>query len=333
MNQVGDNLEYDHNYIELVDFFEGEVSDSMVVTDEGNDSKEQLKRIKKDLETLINSTVDIRLYVYNVLYYLNSHYYSGFISSLRRLTENVRAHWDSCYPQLDDSDDSIMEIRQMIFSLLTANAHKIKSLEVVSSERLGSWSLNHWHAHQNNDDVESVGDLSALIESTDIQYIHSKVEEIIGLKAELDEFSDFISEAMGTSSHPFNDLVTVLDDVLSGLGSAWHISQVQTQQTVDVNDISKLSDIGTASSQTLCRSTETVVHLTEQNIHNKQDALELLKKISTYFKENEPSSPVSCLLDQTIRLATKDFIGVLEELAPDSVASVKSVFGITNDNE
>jgi type VI secretion system protein ImpA len=67
-------------------------------------------------------------------------------------------------------------------------------------------------------------------------------------------------------------------------------------------------------------------------IGTRQDAVRALDAVAEYFRRNEPSSPVPLLIDRAKRLVSKNFLEVLEDVAPDAV-SIARAFGGLKDGE
>lgn len=63
-------------------------------------------------------------------------------------------------------------------------------------------------------------------------------------------------------------------------------------------------------------------------IRNRQDATRALDAIATFFRTNEPSSPIPLLLERAKRLVAKDFLEVLAELAPEALGPAKAASGV-----
>jgi type VI secretion system protein ImpA len=63
-------------------------------------------------------------------------------------------------------------------------------------------------------------------------------------------------------------------------------------------------------------------------VRSRDDAIRSLDAVAEYFRRSEPSSPVPMFVDRAKRLIARDFLEVLAELAPDSLAEVKKVGGI-----
>jgi type VI secretion system protein ImpA len=63
-------------------------------------------------------------------------------------------------------------------------------------------------------------------------------------------------------------------------------------------------------------------------IGTRAEAMSALDAVAAFFRASEPSSPVPLFIERAKRLVGKDFLTVLEDMVPDSVAQAKSVGGI-----
>ena len=63
-------------------------------------------------------------------------------------------------------------------------------------------------------------------------------------------------------------------------------------------------------------------------IGSREEAIRLLDKISEYFERHEPSSPVPFLLKRAKKLVTKDFMAILNDLAPGGAEQAILIFGL-----
>lgn len=63
-------------------------------------------------------------------------------------------------------------------------------------------------------------------------------------------------------------------------------------------------------------------------IRSRQDAVRALDAVADFFRRNEPSSPVPLFVDRAKRLVAKDFLAVLEDIAPDALAVARSAGGL-----
>jgi type VI secretion system protein ImpA len=63
-------------------------------------------------------------------------------------------------------------------------------------------------------------------------------------------------------------------------------------------------------------------------IHSRADALRALHEVAEFFRKTEPASPVPYFLQRAARLVDKDFLGLLDELAPDAVPVFQNLAGV-----
>ena len=63
-------------------------------------------------------------------------------------------------------------------------------------------------------------------------------------------------------------------------------------------------------------------------IASRQDAIRALDAVATFFKHNEPSSPIPLFLERAKRLVAKDFLEVLADIAPDALGQARSAGGL-----
>jgi type VI secretion system protein ImpA len=68
-------------------------------------------------------------------------------------------------------------------------------------------------------------------------------------------------------------------------------------------------------------------------IGSREDATRALDAVAAYFRANEPSSPIPLLIERTKRLVAKDFLAVLEELAPDALPQAKAASGVRDSGD
>jgi type VI secretion system protein ImpA len=63
-------------------------------------------------------------------------------------------------------------------------------------------------------------------------------------------------------------------------------------------------------------------------VKSRQDAIRAIDAIAKFYREAEPSSPIPMLLDRAKRLVSKDFLEVIEEIAPDALMTARAAGGL-----
>lgn len=81
-------------------------------------------------------------------------------------------------------------------------------------------------------------------------------------------------------------------------------------------------------SQSATASAGGAVGVAVGGIRSREDATRALDAVAEFFRTNEPSSPIPLLIERAKRLVAKDFLAVLEELAPDALDQAKAASGV-----
>ena len=63
-------------------------------------------------------------------------------------------------------------------------------------------------------------------------------------------------------------------------------------------------------------------------VTSRQEAIRALDAVAEFFRRNEPSSPIPLFLDRAKRLVSKDFLAVLEDIAPDALPQARAAGGV-----
>ena len=64
-----------------------------------------------------------------------------------------------------------------------------------------------------------------------------------------------------------------------------------------------------------------------ETISSRQDVIHLLDRICAYYDQYEPASPVPLLLKRARQLVEKNFVEIVEDLAPQAAEQIKTLFG------
>ncbi len=62
-------------------------------------------------------------------------------------------------------------------------------------------------------------------------------------------------------------------------------------------------------------------------IHSRQDAIRALEAVASYFRRNEPGSPVPLLVERAKRMISMDFLELLADLAPEALEQARRAIG------
>jgi type VI secretion system protein ImpA len=67
-------------------------------------------------------------------------------------------------------------------------------------------------------------------------------------------------------------------------------------------------------------------------INNRNDVIRALDLLCDYYQREEPSSPVPLFLHRAKRLVNKDFMAILQDLAPDGLSQAEIIRGSVDES-
>lgn len=248
---------------------------------------------------------------------------SGAADGLTLIAKLLESYWDDVYPLLDEEDDNDPTIR--LNSLLPLNnaAFLIKDLEsapIVQVRTFGAFSMRSIRLA--NGDVSPKDD-EEKPDSTHIEaaFKGAELDDLVAENETVDRALEAVSgietslnEAVDATFVPAFDKLTAELKAIKGT-----LADNLSARGVAVEGVDVDSPEG---------NKETV----SGDIRSRQDAIQSMDRISEYFRQNEPSSPVPLLMERAKRLVAKDFMEIIQDLAPDGVRQAKLVGGLDDDN-
>jgi type VI secretion system protein ImpA len=67
------------------------------------------------------------------------------------------------------------------------------------------------------------------------------------------------------------------------------------------------------------------------SITSRDDVVRVLEELCEYYREHEPASPLPLLLRRCQRLVGLDFLATLRELAPEALAQITLLGGVSSE--
>ncbi len=327
----GEDLEYDPAFAELEGLVqetpERQYGDTIIPAEPPD-----WRQVKNAALALFERTKDLRVAVPLAQALLHTDDLPGFSAGLAVVTGLVERYWDQVYPLLDPDDDNDPTLRINTLVALCDQSTTLRSLRetpLTHSRALGRCSLR---------DIHIANGLLASATATEPEDLAAQRTRIDGafLDTELDSLQT-LAEAATTAFAQANRLEAVLTDLvgisqapdLSALGDVLkEIRQVLAEQLqrrgADLADGPVLESPPAGISDVATAGTRLVVG----DISSREDAMRMLDKVSEYFQRYEPSSPVPFLLKRTKKLVTKDFMAILNDLAPGGAEQASLIFGL-----
>lgn len=312
----GKNLQYDAEFIELEQAIKGK-SEQQVGESIQEYEPPNWREIKKNAESLLVSTIDLRILICYLRALVALEGYSGLQQGLELIGILVERRWNKIHPQLDPDDDNDPTERINIFMALCDYETMLRPLAqipLLESKSIGKFNFREvciasgkataTNAEKNTEQSS----IDAAVQECEAVTLIQTLELITNSLNCINQLENYITDQVGINEAPsFAGLRDFLKEARAFLLD-WHSSKGITDQ-----------DAQESIEETASESVSTVAKSVSGVINNNQDVLKTLTLICDYYKKNEPSSPVPMFLERAMWLVGKNFMEVLENIAPMGV--------------
>ncbi len=296
--------EYDQAYHEFV---------RLVQSEEWSEAKElglELHERTRDLRLGVNFA--------HVLLALDG--LAGFADGIECVRRCVEELWESVHPQLDGElpprrTNDLMSLGVVAGSQSANPIHdRLRRTPFVSTRSVGSFSYRDFliasgelAAAANEEDegkeVPTISLINAAVQEADREELAETAAALARIVADTEAITEKFRQEVGADSAPdltsLSALATGIRQILADMGA---IDEADTQESAPVEAGSSAPPAPVPG-----------------QINSRQDAVRALEKVGEYFEKNEPSSPVSLLINRAKRLISMNFMDVLRDLSPDSL--------------
>lgn len=344
----GEDLEYDPVFGEMERAAQGKGDQQFgetFVAAEAADWRE----VRKHVDDLLPRTKDMRVAVYLTRCLAQSDGLVGVESSLKLLRCYLEDFWEPLHPQLDasDNDDPTYRVNTLAMLCDTATVlNEIQACSLVSSRAMGQYGLlqireaGETHEHepvepQNSgwadddsadaDEEEPKGPSLAVIAAafTDADpAVLQATEEAVRLSAEHVGAIEYlvtqkVGAAQAVSMKPLRSLFEEMLDLMQpqlerlGIGIEEEFPELVAE------------NVGDDATDQVAMARHQGIQL-DGRISTRADAIKALDKVCEYFETSEPSSPLPLLLRRAQRLASKSFLEIIRDLAPDALSQAEA---------
>lgn len=228
--------------------------------------------------------------------------------------------WDEAvFPRVDE--DSILRRNALNgFADRMAVVDGVRRAPILSHAQLGSISIRNIEIAtgqltpaEGETGVMDQGQLNALLSATEVSELQSLSGQLDQAVQSLKSVEQAMRSRGGSEAAPeFESLSVPLQRTLSLLNEHLANRSPAASAAVDGQVAVATPAAGVAGDV----------------IRNRQDAARALDAIAAFFRAQEPSSPIPLLLERAKRLVAKNFLEVLEELAPEALTAAKAASGV-----
>lgn len=354
----GEDLEYDSQFGEMERAALGKGDQqfgSTIVSAEPPDWKDVRRRV----DSLLTRTKDMRVAVYAARASLQLDGLSGFEVALHLLRGYIEQYWDAVHPELDRSDDDDPTYRTNTLVTLCDDATVLRELRespIVSSRSMGKFSLRDielarepigaarenqagsWGGNADESQAKTSGTTWAIIEAAfsdaSIESLQT-TEQAARLAAEhVIAIEQLVTQHVGvTRAVSLSPVQKVLEEINATVAAQLirlgvhpdgpiadeHESAEQLSGDIRIDDhLSSDRNSGSFSAH--------------GKIRTRTEAIKALKLVCEFYENNEPSSPLPLLIRRAQRLASKNFLDILRDIAPDAVAQAELLGGTPDES-
>lgn len=226
-------------------------------------------------------------------------------------------YFDHVHPVLEE--DAIARRNALnCFCDRVAIIDPLRRLPLVTHPQLGPLSLRDIDiatGAQPNPDPDSTprleSEVTTALQETDAQLLNRIVERSVSAGQALTAVQELMRDRCGESGVPNFDPIKIQFERIRRFISPRIAEVAASEASAPVS--ADVPAIAPASSVSAIRS--------------RRDAVQALDAVASYFRNNEPNSPVPLLLERAKRWISMDFLAVLADIAPDALEQARRVTG------
>jgi type VI secretion system protein ImpA len=318
----GDDLEYDPSFVEMTRAAQGKAEQRMgdaVVPGE----EPKWGTVKSKAIELFGRSKDLRIGIYLTQSLLKVDGFPGLSDGLTVIRGLLEKFWDTVHPQLDPDDDNDPMFRVNVLSILLdpdSTLRNVRETPLVSSRALGRFSLRDIEIATGKSPAPSgaaqppaeMSVIEAAFSECDLAALQGTADGIRQSIEQVGAIESVLTDKVGVSrAASFDALVSALKGVEEAVNRQLARRGVAVALPAGGGAAAATGPAGPISGA----------------VNSRQDAILVLDKVCDYFRQNEPSSPVPLLLERAKALVSKNFVEIIQDLAPDGIAQVNTIRG------
>lgn len=319
---AGPNLEYDPDFGELERVALG-TPEAILGNTVKAAEEPRWAEVERLAAGLLDRTRDLRVALHLTRARLRTDGLAGFAEGVALLEALLERFWDDVHPQLDADDDDDPTLRVNSLADLNAPGSTLRWLRetpIVGAPRIGRYGLRDLRIAEGRlnpiDDAPrpSVAEIDAAALEAPLDRLIADRDAAAAARSALLRIEALFTERARGAGPDFTPLRGDLQDIERFLAA--RIAR-RTSGTAGATDAANEPGGGgpapTATASGVPASVE--------------DIVVRLDEICAYYAQHEPSSPVPLLLERAKRLVGKDFLAIVEDLAPGGLSEARAMRG------
>lgn len=312
---------------------------------------------QKSIELLTGKSKDLRLLGWLLEAWSNLYGFEGTAKALELMHRTLNEYWTQLHPEIEEED-----LDQRLGLLQGSINHLIPLIKQVAIVNVPAFSLSDYEAllRQKNhllkqvesytDDTNSSQILEQFEQSlfnTSKSFQYQNYQHFSAILAEWSILKSVLDTLMGLDAPSFAAIDTQLEDIHTSLKKLYK-TDVFTQPVM-ATQTSESSAAATITTQALSFTQRKEQEIDMNTVHpskgfqvqpqnhlaNREQAMRVLQEISDYFQANEPHSPVSYMLQKTIKWSQMPLHEWLNQVIKNEnpLHNVQELLGVQQANE
>jgi len=317
----GTDLEYDPSFLELTQAAIGKPE-----TQFGPAEAPAWPLVRELAAGLFGSTRDLRLAMLWGRAQVNLEGLEALGGALALLHGLMDRYWDDVHPRPDPDDGDAFARLSVLGGLNTLDGllGDVRQSLLIVDRRLGGLRVR---------DVEiAVGQLTP----RDDESSHTP-GQIEGMLGEFGELRERTRAAVDSALQGLKNLQSLMNDRF-GMDRAVDVKAMRNMLTAVKSLIPAATEDGSAGDESASgedSSTDAAPSRRTGNavggvhsVDSRQDAVRAINLVCAYLERSEPTNPAQLLLRRAERLIDKNFLQLVQDLAPDAVNEVARILGV-----
>ena len=312
---------------------------------------------QKSIELLTGKSKDLRLMGWLLEAWSNLYGFEGTAKALELMHRTLNEYWTQLHPEIEEED-----LDQRLGLLQGSINHLIPLIKQVAIVNVPAFSLSDYEAllRQKNhllkqvesytDDANSSQILEQFEQSlfnTSKSFQYQNYQHFSAILAEWSVLKSVLDTLMGLDAPSFAAIDTQLENIHTSLKKLYK-TDVFTQPVM-ATQTSESAAAATITTQALSFTQHKEQEIDMNTVHpskgfqvqpqnhlaNREQAMRVLQEISDYFQANEPHSPVSYMLQKTIKWSQMPLHEWLNQVIKNEnpLRNVQELLGVQQANE
>lgn len=300
------------------------------------------------IELLQYKSKDIRLLTWLSEAWANLYGFEGIAKSLDLSHRLLEQYWLTIHPEVEDDDlDQRIGLLQGLINQLPLLIKKVPLINTTPFYHLLDYDNFLYHENvrrKQSDDYDNSNSNNELeqfeqaLSNTDVSFQFQNYQHFNEILQQWSVLKNVLDGLLGLDSPSFAAIDSSLESIHQTLKKIYkteYFGQSTQPHNAEVATQDLPIEKPVMSQTTTVQNTMSFQPQVQSHIENREQAMRVLQEIATYFQKNEPHSPVSYMLQKTIKWSQMPLHEWLGQVIKDEhpLQMVQDMLGVQPKNE